>query len=101
MLPRRELMKMKPVVQYGVRMFQLGDNDLVETPMRIKMQIGVAMVQVHRVQQSHQAQVMVAVKVTNEDIANAMKADVGLLQLKLRALATVDHEVAVLNVYIL
>src|SRR5690348_8271430 len=98
MLPWRELVKVKPVIQYGVRMFQLSDNDLVETAMRIKMQIGVAMVQMHRVQQSHQAKIMIAVEVTDEDMTDAMKADVGLLQLKLGALATVDHEVAVLDV---
>ena len=58
--------------------------------MRINMKIILAMIEMHGEQKSHESQVVIAVKVTDEDMTDAVCADVRLRNLKLSTLAAVD-----------
>lgn len=69
--------------------------------MRVDMKIILAVVEMHCEQQSHQAKVMIAVKVTYKDMTNAMDVDIRLSNLKLRTFAAIDQEMTILNVEIL
>src|SRR5690606_1049386 len=61
------------------------------------MQFVKAMLQLHSKDQPHQAEVVVAVQVANEDMVNPVEIDLIAHHLHLRGLAAVDHEMAVFD----
>ena len=46
--------------------------------MRINVQIALAVIEKHRVQQSHEAEIVIAMEMTDKDMTDAMRADARL-----------------------
>jgi len=80
-----------------LRVTELGGDDLVQAFETVQVQIVGAAIQVHGEQQSHQPQIMIAMQVRDEDVADAVQVGLNFHQLHLRALATVDQKVSALD----
>ena len=62
------------------------------------MQLVLAAQQMQRRKQSHQPEIMIAVKMADENVIDALKADMITPQLNLRGFAAVDQEKAFGNI---
>ena len=80
-------------VKGGSRVPQLSCNDLVKSQVTVKVQVIHSSLQVHGEEQSHQAKVMVAVKVCDKDMIDPVEVGLVLHELHLGAFATVDQEI--------
>lgn len=65
--------------------------------MTVQVQIGGSVHEVHGEDQSHQPEVMIAMKVTDENVPNAVKTDLKFHQLHLGSFPAIDQEIPVLN----
>src|SRR5690606_36417904 len=76
---------------------KLRGNYLVESGMTVTVQIVHASLQVHREDQAHQAQVMIAVQVTDKNMIDAVEVYLKAHQLQLSSFAAIDHKEFVLD----
>lgn len=86
-------------VGHRPRVAKGGGDDLVQPPMAVDMQFVRPLLQVHGEDEAHQPQEMVAVQVADKDVVDAVEVGLQLHELHLGALATVNQEVAVLDLH--
>lgn len=71
-------------------------DDLVEAAVTIHVQIVSPALQMHGKYQSHQSQVMIAVKMADKDVVDPVEIYLKSHELHLRTFAAVDQEIAAL-----
>ena len=78
-------------------MFQLCGQDLIEAAMTVYVEVVRSPQQMHRKDQSHHTQVVVTVKVRDEQMADAVKVRLKTHELHLRAFAAIDEKIPVFD----
>jgi hypothetical protein len=78
---------------------QLRGDDLVQAAMPIDMEIVGSSQQVHRKDQAHESEVMIAVKMADKNMVDAVEICLKAHELHLGTLAAVNEEMPVLNLY--
>ena len=72
-------------------------DDLIQTMVAVYMELVCPALKMHREDQSHQAQVMITVEVTDEDAVDAVEIDLKMHELHLHTFAAVHQEILILN----
>ena len=72
-------------------------DDLIKSAVAVQMQVVGAAQQMHGEDQAHQSKVVIAVQMCDEDMVYAMHVRLIAHQLHLRAFATIDEKITVLN----
>ena len=82
-------------------MFELCKQYLFEAAKTIQVEVGFALLQVHRKDQSREAKVMVAMEVADKNMIDFVYAESILRESQLRSLTAVDEKMPILNSEIL
>src|SRR5690348_6173447 len=88
-----QCMKNDLEVQRRLRASQLRRDDIIKSAMTEDVQISHPTLQVHGEQQAHESQVMIAMKVADEDMIDAVEVCLQFHQLHLRSFAAIQQEV--------
>ena len=83
----------------GVGIPELRGDNFVESRVPVDVEVVGSPQQMHGKDQSHQAEVVIAMKVADEDMLDAVKVGVVFHELHLRTFSAVDEEVTILNLY--
>src|SRR5687768_14178747 len=78
-------------------MFQVCGNDLIQTSGTVKVKVVCATHQMHSEDQTHQAKVMIAVQVRDENMVDAMKVRLKAHKLHLRSFPAIHQKETILN----
>jgi hypothetical protein len=80
-------------------MFELRCYDLIKSWETVKMKVICSAQQVHGKDQSHQPQVMVAMQMTYKNMIDPVQVRLETHELYLRAFATIDKKMSVLDLH--
>lgn len=102
LIKQRDPGGIKPVkdnieVKNGAGILELEQDDLIKPLGAMHMQIVGTFIQMHRKDQAHQAQVVITMKVADEDAVYLMKRYLEAHHLHLHTLPAVNKEMPVLN----
>lgn len=78
-------------------MTEVCEDYFIQTPKAVNVQIGFTPEQVHRKNQSHQPEVMIAMQVTDENVIDLLLAELVPPQLVLTSFAAVDQQLVVMQ----
>ena len=92
-----EGMKYDPEGGGGMGMTELRSDDLVQAAMTVQVQIVCATLKMHREDQAHQSQIMIAVKVADQYVIDSVKICLVAHKLHLGRFPAIDQEVLVLD----
>ena len=90
-------MKDNFIYQGGTGVLKMRGDDFVQATVAIYVQVVHAFLKMHRIDKTHQSQVMIAVKVTDKDVVDTMKIHLKAHQPHLSRLSTIHQERSVLN----
>ncbi len=76
---------------------QLGGDDFIQPTVAVKMKVIDSPLQVHRKKQSHEAEVVIAVQMADEDMVDPVKISLQTHELHLRAFSTIHQEIPVVH----
>lgn len=78
-------------------MAKLSGDDLIESPLAVDMQVIGSAQQVHCKDQSHQTEIMIAMKMADHNVVDAMEVDTEFHQLHLSTLSAINEEMTILD----
>lgn len=78
-------------------MFELGKDNFIQPSMAVEVQVSFAVVEVHGKEQAHQAQVVVAMQVGDEDVTDAVPVGFKFHELHLGAFTTINQHNVILD----
>ena len=76
---------------------EVRGNNFIQSAVTVKVQVISPALKVHREDQAHEPQIMIAVQVTDENMVDTMKVYLEMHELHLHTFTAVDQEVLILN----
>ena len=89
-------MKNNIEVKNGFGVFQLSEEYFVQSLEAVNVQIRFSPLEVHGKQESGQSKIMIAMKMTDEDVADFMNVEIVPGKLELSPFATVNEKIVIL-----